>query len=121
MTVRNTPALETARDFLVGLSRPTKFLVVVTTDLLGIGACVVLACWLVQDNTAVWIGNPLVVPGIALASIIIAWRRGLYRAVVRYIGFDLIIAGAVTAALATLAGSLLMYLTDPVVPPVRWD
>jgi len=120
VNVTKTPALESARDFLVGLSRPTKSLIAVITDLLGIGTCVAFACWLVQGRASAWTADPMLIPAIAIVSILIAWKLGLYRAVVRYIGFDLIVAGGTTASFATVAGAALIYVIDPVALPIRW-
>lgn len=64
--------------------------------------------------------NVVSIAGAAFVSIFFAWRLGLYRAVVRYIGADLIRAGGVTAAVSAVAGAVLMNMAEPTIAPIRW-
>lgn len=112
--------VEAIRSFLVGLSRPAKSSIVATSDLIGFGLSAWLASWLIGFDVSSAPMSMMAILGVALISIFIAWRQGLYRAVVRYIGADLVMAGGITAALSALVGATLMYLAEPSVAPLRW-
>jgi FlaA1/EpsC-like NDP-sugar epimerase len=55
-----------------------------------------------------------------VAALLFAWTQGLYRSVVRYMGLDLFIAGAKTAAGAALVGVVFLYFDDIAGAPLRW-
>jgi len=112
--------VQTLRSFLIGLTRARKSGIVVVSDVLGFGFCAYLVCWLIAGD-ARGVTTPLLFIGAtAIASVLIAWRQGLYRAVVRYMGVDLIVASGVTAAAAALLGAVLIYFIEPALSPARW-
>lgn len=112
--------IEALRQFLISLPRPTKTLVVVTTDLVGFCACGLFAFWLLSYGQ---FDPVLAIPvvGIAvLASTVVAWRHDLYRAVVRYMGVDLLVAGTVTATVAAIVGGAVYALDGEAGMAFRW-
>jgi FlaA1/EpsC-like NDP-sugar epimerase len=108
------------RERLIGLPRPIKQRVTIFTDAIGFATCALLVAWLLFANElapirAVWISLATVATGLLLA-----WYLGLYRAVVRYMGTDVFISGAKTAAGASLAGVVYLYLDGIAGAPARW-
>jgi FlaA1/EpsC-like NDP-sugar epimerase len=110
----------TLREFLIGLPRPIKQLVTFGTDAVGYGLCAIGVVWLLFAGEL----SVQLVAWITLATIVVAlllaWSQGLYRSVVRYMGLDLFICGAKTAAGAAVVGSVFMYYAGPPVAPLRW-
>jgi FlaA1/EpsC-like NDP-sugar epimerase len=119
--IKNNNSLAlTLREFLIGLPRPVKQLITFGTDAIGFTICVVSVAWLLfAEDLSVY-----QIAGIGLATILVglllAWSQGLYRSVVRYMGLDLFIAGAKTAAGAALIGGAILYVAGIPGAPVRW-
>lgn len=120
MTRQRQTAIESARRFLISLPRRTKSVVVVVSDFIGFSACSLLSFWLVSTQAADLAHIELVSSITALTAIFIAWRQDLYRSVVRYMGVDLILAGAATAIGAAVTGGVICYLLGGTFAPVRW-
>ena len=124
MIRRVIDAGEAARRYLVGLSRPKKAAIVVFSDFTGFVFCAVFALWLVSGGSeSITTGFPRVVLLAllsALASIFVAWRFELYRAVVRYLGVDLIVSSSATVTIAAAFGGLVCYFAGVSVAPLRW-
>ena len=104
MNNKASQAIDSLREFLIGLPRPAKSVVAFTTDLLGFGLCVLAALWLIALGPYAF-SHTLVMVATALVSVGLAWSQGMYRSVVRYMGLDLFIAGSITAVGSALAGA----------------
>ena len=113
--------IESLRKLLISLPRPTKSIVVVTTDLVGFCACGFLACWLLSSGQFNASQAMSIVGAAVFASAVIAWWQDLYRAVVRYMGVDLLVASAVTATGAALVGGVVYSLDTSAAMAVRWS
>ena len=108
------------REFLIGLPRPVKQLVVFGTDAVGFALCAIGVAWLLfagelATSQIAWISLVAVV-----VALLLGWSQGLYRSVVRYMGLDLFFAGAKTAAGSAVAGGVFLYFADIAGAPVRW-
>lgn len=118
MTNNKPPASESLRLLIVGLSRPQKTAIVVSTDLVGFAICAAMATWLVvHDN------HPLSMPltfGTPVVTVAFVWFRGLYRSVIRYVGLGLLAAGGMAVTWAALVGSVIGMLTVTGIPVFRW-
>lgn len=113
--------IESLRKLLISLPRPTKSIVVVTTDLVGFCVCGFLACWLLSPGQFNASQATSIVGAAVFASAVIAWWQDLYRAVVRYMGVDLLVASAVTATGAALVGGVVHSLDTSAAMAVRWS
>ena len=112
--------MKSLRIFLIGLSRPTKQLIVVGVDSVGFVLSAIAVAWLL-------FGTDLTVDQISRISLItvvialpLAWSQGLYRSVVRYMGFDLFVAGAKTAAGSAVVGAAFLFFAGIAGAPFRW-
>ena len=108
------------RDRLIGLPRPLKQLVALVTDAGGFTLSAIGVAWLLfgTDLTIEQISRfCLITVAIALP---LAWFQGLYQSVVRYIGLDLLVAGATTAAGTGLASGAIFYFLGVSNAPFRW-
>ena len=119
--IKNKNSLaKSLREFLIGLPRPVKQLVVFGTDAVGFALCAIGIAWLLFAGELATIQ----IAWISLITIVIAlllgWSQGLYRSVVRYMGLDLFIAGAKTAAGSAVAGGVYLFVADIAGAPVRW-
>ena len=108
------------REFLIGLPRPVKQLVVFGTDAVGFAVCAIGIAWLLlagelATRQIAWISLITIV-----IALLLGWSQGLYRSVVRYMGLDLFIAGAKTAAGSAVAGGVYLYVAGIAGAPVRW-
>ena len=119
--IKNNNNLATSlREFLIGLPRPVKQLVVFGTDAIGFALCAIGVAWLLfaselATSQIAWISLTTIV-----AALLLAWSLGLYRSVVRYMGLDLFIAGAKTAAGSAVVGGVFLYFAEIAGAPVRW-
>ena len=108
------------RKYLIGLPRPVKQLLAFGTDAIGFALCAIGVAWLLMGSELAteqiaWISLTTVV-----AALLLAWSLGLYRSVVRYMGFDLIVAGTKITAGGAVAGGLFVYIADFGGVPLRW-
>ena len=110
---------DSLRGFLIGLSRPVKSAVAFTVDLIGFSLSVLFAFWLLALGSYA-IENVVVVIFTALVSVGLAWFQGMYRSIVRYMGLDLLLAGARTAIFSAIAGGILMQVFVFGGTPRRW-
>ena len=110
---------DSLRGFLIGLSRPAKSSIAFTADLIGFSLSVIFAFWLLSLQSYA-IENVVVVIFTAIVSVFLAWLQGMYRSVVRYMGLDLLLAGARTAIFSAVAGGLLLQVYVFGVTPKRW-
>ncbi len=105
---------------LVGLSRRAKSAIVLSADVVGTFGGAALAYWLL-GSVGADVSDVFAIGAVAvLASLVVAWRNGLYRAVVRYIGPDLLVGAAVTVTVSALAASLFAFALNPELPVLRW-
>ena len=89
-------AVDSLREFLIGMPRVAKSVVAFMTDLVGFGPCVLAALWLVALGPSAFSPTRVVVVA-ALVSVGVArWQR-MYRSVVRYLGLDFVVAGSLSA------------------------
>lgn len=108
------------RIFLIGLPRPVKQVVAFVTDAIGFAICAIGVAWLLfgselATGQIAWISLTTTVAALSLA-----WLQGLYRSVVRYMGLELFIAGAKTAAGSAVVGGVSVYIADMAGAPLRW-
>ena len=96
------------RGFLIALPRSVKNAIAVTADMAGFGLCVLVALWLMSLGPYA-VSRTLVVVAVALISVCLSWWQGMYRSVVRYMGFELFVAGGRTAVGSAVAGVVLMH------------
>jgi FlaA1/EpsC-like NDP-sugar epimerase len=115
---KNPPPSEALRQFIIGLSRPQKTLVVIVTDLVGFAVCALMATWLVVQSQPE-LSLPLLL-GTPVVTVVLVWMRGLYRSVIRYVGLGLLAAGGMTVSWAALIGAVIGMVTLPEVPVFRW-
>lgn len=120
MINKKTAIAHNLRQRLIDLPRSSKQLISVTVDAIGLALCGIGAAWLVS----LAVGDPRLVAGVALcASLIgvpIAWAQGLYQSIVRYLGLDLLVAGAKTA-IGTAAGAGVLLSVMSITPSsLRW-
>jgi FlaA1/EpsC-like NDP-sugar epimerase len=117
---RSKRFIEASRRFFIGLDRPIKSAIVLTTDFLGYGSCAVLAFWLVSDRYIALLEAAIIFSTASSVSILIAWWQGLYGAIVRYMGSDLFASGIRTALVLAVFGASLGYITDLGFSPMRF-
>jgi FlaA1/EpsC-like NDP-sugar epimerase len=108
------------RKFLISLSRPVKTSILLAIDLTGFSACALFAFWLVSGQLMPTAIIALIAILTALVSLVVAWQKGLYKALVRYVGFELMMAGAITALGGGLVGGLICLLIGPEDLVIRW-
>ena len=119
MNNKASRAVDSLREFLIGLSRPAKSVIAFTADLVGFGLCVLAALWLIALSPFAF-SHTSVVIATALISVGLAWWQGMYRSVVRYMGRDLFIAGSLTAVGSAIAGAVLIHVFVFGGTPSRW-
>ena len=108
------------RRFLIGLTRPTKKLVVAASDIIGLTVAACGAAWLLTGD-AVYLTSPsLACVGVAVIGAALAWALGLYRSVVRYVGLELFTAASKTSLVASVSGTIVMALAGMTASPIRW-
>ncbi len=108
------------RRFLIGLSRPTKRLVVAASDIAGLTICACGTLWLLTGSSAFLTSPSLACVGVAIVAMAFAWTLGLYRSVVRYVGLELVAAASKTSLGASAAGAIVMATTGTTTSPLRW-
>jgi len=116
----NGLAFEAAQRFLVGLSRRTKTSIVVIADVVGFSFCALAACWIVAGEPSEVVTMLPIVAVTSAVSVLAVWWRGLYRAVVRYVGIELVLAALATATISALIGAVTAVLADLGVVSARW-
>ena len=91
------------RHSLIALPRSTKRLLMLVADLLMLPTCLWGAIALKYDSlTLGFQQSPLLYAGAAATSIVVFMKLGLYRAIMRFIGFRMlaaVFAGAVASGL----------------------
>ncbi len=108
------------RKFLIGLTRPTKKLVVAASDIIGLTVAACGTAWLLTGD-AVFLTSPsLACIGVAVIGATLAWALGLYRSVVRYVGLELFTAASKTSLVASISGTIIIALAGVTVSPFRW-
>ena len=112
--------LDRIRKLLISLSRPAKTTILLGLDLAGFIACALVAFWLVSARIVPTKEMVLIAVLTALVSVLLAWQKGLYKALVRYIGFELILASATTALGGGLVGGLICQAVEPTGLSLRW-
>ena len=80
-------AVNLLREFLIKLPRAAKSTVAFAADLVGLTLCVLSAFWLLALGSYA-IAHVQVVALTVLVSVFLAWRQGMYRSVVRYMGLQ---------------------------------
>jgi FlaA1/EpsC-like NDP-sugar epimerase len=81
------------RNSLIALPRSTKRLLMLVADLLMLPACLWGAISLKYDSlTLGFQQSPLLYVGAAATSIVVFMKLGLYRAIMRFIGFRMLVA-----------------------------
>lgn len=120
MNIKANKSIDDARKFLISLSRPVKTSILLALDLVGFVCCALLAFWLVSNQLSPLPQVALIASAMALVSVFVASQRGLYKALVRYVGFELMLAGTITALAGGVAGGLLSLLILPQELALRW-
>jgi FlaA1/EpsC-like NDP-sugar epimerase len=116
---RARQAIRSIRQALTALPQSGKASIAFAVDLIGFSLCVVAALWLVHLAPYV-VPYLLVVAVTAFASVFFAWLQGMYRSVVRYMGFDMFIVGARSALGSAVIGAVLMQNLVFDATPYRW-
>lgn len=111
MNTEASRAVDSLREFLVGLPRPAESAVAFTADLIGFSLCVLAALWLLALGPYAF-SHTLIIVATMLVSVFLAWWQDVYRSVVRYTGPDLLIAGGCTALESAIAGAVPMNFSD---------
>ena len=119
MKDKASQTIRSIRRALIALPQGGKTSIAFSVDLVGFSLCVVAALWLVHLAPYV-VPYLLVVAVTALASIFFAWWQGMYRSVVRYMGFDLFVVGARSALGSAVIGAVLMQILVFGATPYRW-
>jgi FlaA1/EpsC-like NDP-sugar epimerase len=109
------------REFLLGLSRPVKKVVALAADLVCFAICVCLTDWLLLSAGLVSFPTILVrCAAVSLFAVFLAWSQGLYKPIFRFVGFDVVAAGAKIAAGSAVFGAMLLYFSEVSASPARW-
>ncbi len=108
------------RRFLIGLTRPTKKLVVAASDIVGLTVAACGAAWLLTGDPVFLTSPSLACVVVAVIGAALAWLLGLYRSVVRYVGLELVTAASRTSLVASIAGTGVMAVAGMAVSPIRW-
>jgi len=119
VTGRDRQAIRSIRQALTALPQGGKASIAFTVDLIGFSLCVVAALWLVHLVPYV-VPYLLVTAVTASTSVFFAWLQGMYRSVVRYMGFDLFVVGARSALGSAVIGAVLMQYLVFDATPYRW-
>ncbi len=119
MNAKATLAVRPIREALVGLPRLAKSTIAVSADLVGFAVCAIAALWLVYLSPYV-VPSLVIVAGTSLMSVLLGAWQGMYRSVVRYMGFDLFLSGARTALGSAVVGAAMMQLFVFGATPYRW-
>jgi FlaA1/EpsC-like NDP-sugar epimerase len=117
---QSTKSIDNLRRFLISLSRPVKTSILLAVDLTGFFLAAAVAFWLVSGQLLPTPIVLLIAFLTALVSLFVAWQKGLYKALVRYVGFELMVAGTITALGGGLAGGLICLLIGPEELVFRW-
>ena len=120
MTDQPTGFRESARRLLINLPRSTKSSVVVLSDVVGFLACSLAGFWIVANEADGLQHMVLVSTATALTAVFLAWRQDLYRSIVRYVGVDLIFAGATIAVSTAAVGGVLCFVSGSEYLCFRW-
>jgi FlaA1/EpsC-like NDP-sugar epimerase len=112
--------LDSIRILLISLSRPVKTAILLGLDFAGFIVCALIAFWLVSARIVPTQEMVLIAILTGLVSVFVAWQKGLYKALVRYIGFELILASAITALGGGLVGGLICLAVQPAGLSFRW-
>ena len=122
MSDKNSASVgDSLRTLLIGLPRPAKQLLSLGTDTVGFAVCAFTTKWLLFDTVLVSFPTTILMCFVvAVLANVIAWTQGLYRSIVRYMGFDLFVAGAKTAAGSAVIGSAVMFYSGMTATPFRW-
>jgi FlaA1/EpsC-like NDP-sugar epimerase len=103
---------------MLTLPRQIKQVAMITSDIVGFGCCALISYWAVagpvlSPKAALAIAAIAVVTGIA-----VTWASGLYVSIIRYMGLNLVAAGAratfFTALLVSLVGGYFELFVHPV-------
>ncbi len=113
-------AMSSFRDILTAQSRAVKQLVAVTADVFGFTLSAVGVYWLLFGMNAYTDQLPKICAITVLISLPLAWSYGLYKSVVRYMGYDLFVAGVKTSAGAAAITSAILYFASLSETPLRW-
>ncbi len=117
---KNQYPANSLRDFLIGLSRPVKQLVSLGTDAIGIALSCITVSWLLFGTILSAAQVTWICVAAAAVGLLLAWFLGLYRSIVRYMGLDLFVAGAITAAGSAAVGAIFLYFAKIDGAPFRW-
>jgi FlaA1/EpsC-like NDP-sugar epimerase len=112
--------LKSAQDFVVGLDRPIKTGIAVSADLAGFALSAVVACWVVMGAAFDPVGAMPVIVATTAVTMLAATARGLYRAVIRYMGIELVLAAAATVTVGLVAAVIAALAFPSLAIPMRW-
>ena len=110
----------TLREFLISLPRPVKQVVAFGTDAIGFALCAIGVAWLLFSGELATVQVAWISLATIVGALLLAWSQGLYRSVVRYMGLDLFVAGAKTAAGSALVGAAFLFSANVAGAPLRW-
>ena len=108
------------RTALVSLPPATKTTIAISVDFVGITLCAFATHWLLSEGGTAGVDVIAIFALTAVIAIVVGWNVGLYKSIVRYMGFDLFAAGAKTTIAAAIVGSFVISLLYEPHAPVRW-
>ena len=120
MEIKANKSLDDTRKFLISLSRPVKGALLLSIDFAGFLFCATFAFWLVSDQLPAFTQIWLIAVSMAIVSVFVAWQRGLYKALVRYVGFELMLAGSITGLGGGITGALISAFVGSHDLVLRW-
>ena len=108
------------RHRVVHLPRPLKQAISVGSDTIGFSVCACIAEWLTSQSGLIFHTISIWCLVAAVVSVFFVWWQGFYRSIVRYLGWDLFIAGAKTALASSVVAATVMFLAGMTASPARW-
>jgi FlaA1/EpsC-like NDP-sugar epimerase len=112
--------IQRIRMRILGMSRGSKQLAMITADTLGYVICACMSAWLLFGDQL----SPQIVVYLSVAAVLVAmpltWGMGFYRSIVRYMGVDLFVVGAQATAVSAMLLGIIASLAELVPAPFRW-
>ncbi len=112
--------LDSIRHDLINMSRNGKAALSMLVDLAGTICASVLALWVLAETGLTNLTGWLVALAPASIAVLFAWRLGLYRSVVRYVGLDLLAASSTISVVCSGFGATILLLAGHNSLAMRW-
>lgn len=113
--------IQRLRHRVLNWSRVQKQTTMIVADAVGVSACAWGAVWIATGTRQLFTADVFLLTLVAVVvTVPIAWQEGLYRSIVRYMGFDLFVTGTKAALAVSLVVGILVFVGDLVTAPFRW-